>query len=66
MDDIEIIILSEVNQKEKDKYHMISLICEILKNETNEFIKQKQTHRRQNQTYNYQWGNVGGEGQARS
>ena len=25
--DLEIIILSEVNQKEKDKYHMISLIC---------------------------------------
>ena len=29
--DLEIIILSEVNQKEKDKYHMISLICGILK-----------------------------------
>ena len=27
--DLEIIILSEVSQKEKDKYHMISLICEI-------------------------------------
>ena len=27
--DLEIIILSEVNQTEKDKYHMISLICEI-------------------------------------
>ena len=26
---LEIIILSEVSQKEKDKYHMISLICEI-------------------------------------
>ena len=25
----EIIILSEVSQKEKDKYHMISLICEV-------------------------------------
>ena len=25
--DPEIIILNEVNQKEKDKYHMISLIC---------------------------------------
>ena len=25
----EIIILSEVSQKEKDKYHMISLICGI-------------------------------------
>ena len=27
--DLEIIILSEVSQKEKDKYHMISLICGI-------------------------------------
>ena len=26
---LEIIKLSEVNQKEKDKYHMISLICGI-------------------------------------
>ena len=27
--ELEIIILSEVNQKEKDKYHIISLICGI-------------------------------------
>ena len=27
--DLEITILSEVSQKEKDKYHMISLICGI-------------------------------------
>ena len=27
--DLEIIILSEVSQIEKDKYHMISLICRI-------------------------------------
>ena len=27
--DLEIIILSEVSQKEKDKHHMISLIQEI-------------------------------------
>ena len=26
---VEIIILSEVSQKEKDKYHMLSLICGI-------------------------------------
>ena len=26
---LEIVILSEVSQKEKDKYHMISLICGI-------------------------------------
>ena len=29
--DLEIIILSEVNQTVKDKHHMISLICGILK-----------------------------------
>ena len=27
--DLEIIILSEVSQREKEKYHMISFICEI-------------------------------------
>ena len=27
--DLEIIILNEVSQKEKDKYYMISLICGI-------------------------------------
>ena len=27
--DLETLILSEVNQKEKDKYHMMSLICGI-------------------------------------
>ena len=29
--DLEIIVLSEVSQTEKDKYHMISLICGIKK-----------------------------------
>ena len=29
--DLEIIILSGVSQTEKDKYHMISLICGIFK-----------------------------------
>ena len=27
--DLEIVILSQVRQKEKDKYHMISLICGV-------------------------------------
>ena len=27
--DLEIIILGEVSQKEKDKHYMISLICEV-------------------------------------
>ena len=41
--DLEIIILSEVSQTEKDKYHMISLICGILKNDTNEIIYKTET-----------------------
>ena len=37
--DLEIIILSEVNQTKKDKCHMISLICGIyFFNDTNELI----------------------------
>ena len=36
--DLEIIMLTEVSQTEKYKYHMISLICEIQKNDTNELI----------------------------
>ena len=35
---IEIIILSEVSQTEKDEYYMISLTCRIIKNDTNELI----------------------------
>ena len=34
---LEIIILSAISQKEKDKYHMISL-CGILKNDKNKLI----------------------------
>ena len=36
--ELQIIKLSEVSQTEKDKYHMISLICGILKNSTKELI----------------------------
>ena len=35
--DLEMVILSEVNQTQKDKYHMISFICGI-KEGTNELI----------------------------
>ena len=34
----ESVILSQISQKQKDEYHMISLICGILKNGTNELI----------------------------
>ena len=41
---LEIIILSEVSQTEKDKYHMISLMCRIFKkNDTNELIYKIET-----------------------
>ena len=36
--DLEIVILSEVSQTEKDKYHMILFRCGILKNGANELI----------------------------
>ena len=55
----EIIILSEISQTEKDKY-MVSLICGILKNDTNELIYKTQFHRLKEQTYGYQEGRVGG------
>ena len=50
--DIEIIILSEVNQKDKDKYHMISLILD-LKYDTDELIYEAETdpQRHRDQTY---------------
>ena len=40
---MEIIILSEVSQTQKDKYHMISLILWNLKNDTNEHIYKIET-----------------------
>ena len=55
---LEIIILSEVTQTEKDRYHMIPLICGILE-KINLFTKEKQTHRPQKQICGYQrekWG----------
>ena len=41
--DLETVILSKVSQTEKDKYHMISLICGIFKKrlQMNLFTKQK-------------------------
>ena len=41
--DLEIIILSEVSQKEKDKHHMISLNMWNLKYDTNELIYKTET-----------------------
>ena len=36
--DLEIVILSEISQTDKDKYHMILLICGIFKNDRNVLI----------------------------
>ena len=64
--DLEMIILSEVSQKEKDKYHMISLICGIENmTQTNLAAKQKQTHTHGEQTRGCQ-GSGEGEGGTRS
>ena len=41
--DLEIIVLSEVSWKEKDKYHMISLICGVLIKDANELICRTET-----------------------
>ena len=38
--DLQSIILSEINQAEKDKYYTISLICRIWKNKPNEQTEQ--------------------------
>ena len=56
--DLEIIILSEVSQTEKNKYHTISLKCGILKKiiQMNLFRGQKQTHSLRKQIYGYQNG----------
>ena len=36
--DLETILLSKISQTEKDKHHMTSHICEILKDDTNELV----------------------------
>ena len=38
-----ILILREVSQKEKGKYYIISPICGILKNNTNDFVYKTET-----------------------
>ena len=61
--DLEITILNEVSQPEKDRYHMTLLICRIKKKiQINLFTKQKQAHRYRKQTYSYQKGKGVGEG----
>ena len=59
---LEIVIPSEVSQTEKDKSHVILLICRILKMiQMKLFPKQKQTHRPRKGNYGYQEGKGGGK-----
>ena len=52
--ELEIIILKEVCQTEKDKYHMVSHMWSSAKIiQKNLFIKEKKPHRFQNQSYSY-------------
>ena len=52
--ELEIVILSEISQTEKDKYDVISVISGIQENGTNEPIyKQKLSHRSRKQTDSY-------------
>ena len=63
---LEMIILSEVSQKEKDKYHMLSLICGIQNMmQMNLSMQQKQSHGYREQTPWIHPGvaGVGGEGE---
>ena len=50
---LEIVILSEVSQTEKKKYHMISVLCGLEKEmiQMNLFTKQKESHRLRKQTH---------------
>ena len=49
--DLEIVLLSEVSQTEKDKYLIILLICGILKKDENELTY---IHRCREKIYGYQ------------
>ena len=53
--DLEGIIFSEVSQREKDKYCILSVICEIKKIKQMNITKEKQVHRYGEQTSGYQW-----------
>jgi len=55
--DLETVLQSEVNQKERNRYHVVSLVCGSTKMiQMNLFAKQKQSHRCRKQTYDYQGG----------
>ena len=51
--ELEIIILSEVSQTEKDKYRMVLLTCGIFKNDTNEHIYKTEKNSQAQRIYGY-------------
>ena len=62
--DLEIVIISEVSQTKKDKYHMILLIGGIFKERVQMNLFTKQSHRCRKQNYGYQgvrWGGINWE-----
>ena len=60
--DLEIITLSEVSQTEKDKYHMISFIWNLILKDTNVLIYKTGTDLPLSKQTCYQRGKVVGEG----
>ena len=55
-----IIIISEVNQEGKGKYHLISLMCRISKiTQVNLSLKQKQNHIHRKQNVGFQEKRLG-------
>ena len=61
--DLETVILSEVSQKEKNKYRILTLYVEPRKMvQMNWFAGQKLRHRCREQTYGHQGGKVAGGG----
>jgi len=49
--DLESVILSEVSQTEKEKYHMTSYMWNLKRNGINELTEQRKTHRLVKLTY---------------
>ena len=60
--DLVIIVVSEVNQKEKDKSHMISHLHMESKTQMNKSMKQKHSYRHREQTCVWQAGGRLGKG----
>ena len=61
--DLETVIQSEVSQKEKNKYHILTHVCGTQKMvQMNRFAEQKLRYRCREQTYGHQGGKVEGGG----